>query len=40
MEVRQLENRILKLRKEVAGKDLEIEQFSKKNSGENEEVYL
>ena len=40
VEVRQLENRILKLRKEVAGKDLEIEQFSKKNSGENEEVYL
>lgn len=40
VEIRQFENRLLKLRKEVANRDMEIEQFSKKTSGENEEVYL
>jgi predicted RNase H-like nuclease (RuvC/YqgF family) len=35
VEIRQYENRILKLKKDVANKDVEIEQFSKKSNGEN-----
>jgi predicted RNase H-like nuclease (RuvC/YqgF family) len=35
VEIRQFENRILKLKKEVANKDMEIEQASKKISGES-----
>lgn len=40
VEIRQYENRIIKLKKDLTNKDMEIEQFSKKNNGDNEEIYL
>ena len=40
MEIRQFENKIIKLKKDLANKDLEIETQAKKITGENEEVYL
>lgn len=40
VEIRQYENRIIKLKKDLASKDREIETQSKKTTGENEEVYL
>lgn len=40
MEIRQYENRIIKLKKDLANKDIEIEQQAKKTTGENEGVYL
>lgn len=40
MEIRQFENKIIKLKKDLANKDREIETQAKKITGENEEVYL
>ena len=40
VELRQFENRILKLKKDVASKELELEQQAKKTTGENEEIFL
>lgn len=39
VEIRQYQNRINKLKKDLNTKDLEIEQHSKKTNGENEEIY-
>ena len=40
VEIRQFENRILKLKKDLANKDIEIEQQTKKTTGQNQEIYL
>lgn len=40
VQIRQYENRIIKLKKDLANKDVEIEQQAKKTTGQNEEVYL
>ena len=40
VQIRQYENRIVKLKKDLANKDVEIEQQAKKTTGQNEEVYL
>jgi predicted nucleic acid-binding Zn-ribbon protein len=40
VEIRQYENRINKLKKDLNSKDQEIEQHSKKSNGESEEIYL
>jgi hypothetical protein len=40
VEIKQCENRLAKLRKDLTGKEMEIERLSKKSTGENEEVYL
>jgi predicted nucleic acid-binding Zn-ribbon protein len=40
VEIRQFENRIAKLKKDLSNKDMELEQQAKKTTGENEEIYL
>ena len=40
VEIRQYENKIIKLKKGLANKDIELEQQAKKTTGENEGVYL
>lgn len=40
VQIRQYENRIIKLKKDLANKDVQIEQQVKKTTGQNEEVYL
>ena len=35
VEIKQCENRLAKLRKEISGKEIEIEGLSKKSTGEN-----
>ena len=40
VQIRQYENRIVKLKKDLANKDVEIEQQAKKTTGQNKEVYL
>jgi hypothetical protein len=40
VEIRQYENKIIRLKKDLTSKDIEIEQQTKKTTGENEEIFL